>query len=147
MPHNTCTINSGGRTPGSKLPASPPPLPRPDGGGNPWPCTCVHGPSSSGHTMDSTIRSETSTITRHGDASTRTAHRSRRVSAVCRRRARGHDSCSGIDGATVKVSAWTRTSHCTSHSKLELPEACSYPCHAQKAGITHRWSVVCCQEG
>ena len=25
--------NSGGRTPGSKLPASPPPLPRPDGGG------------------------------------------------------------------------------------------------------------------
>ena len=27
----------------SKLPASPPPLPRPDGRGNPWPCTCVHG--------------------------------------------------------------------------------------------------------
>ena len=27
--------NSGGRTPGSKLPASPPPLPRPDGGGQP----------------------------------------------------------------------------------------------------------------
>ena len=27
--------NSGGRTPGSKLPASPPPLPRPDGGGEP----------------------------------------------------------------------------------------------------------------
>ena len=36
--------NSGGRTPGSKLLASSPPLPRPDGGGNPWPCTCVHGP-------------------------------------------------------------------------------------------------------
>ena len=27
--------NSGGRTPGSKLPESPPPLPRPDGGGTP----------------------------------------------------------------------------------------------------------------
>ena len=27
--------NSGGRTPGSKLPASPPPLPHPDGGGTP----------------------------------------------------------------------------------------------------------------
>ena len=27
--------NSGGRTPGSKLAASPPPLPRPDGGGQP----------------------------------------------------------------------------------------------------------------
>ena len=36
--------NSGGRTPGSKLPASPPPLPRPDGGGQPWPCACAHGP-------------------------------------------------------------------------------------------------------
>ena len=28
-------FNSGGRAPGSKLPASPPPLPRPDGGGTP----------------------------------------------------------------------------------------------------------------
>ena len=28
--------NSGGRTPGSKLPASPPPLLRPSGGGQPW---------------------------------------------------------------------------------------------------------------
>ena len=65
----------GGRTPGSKLPASPPPLPRPDGGGYPWPCTCVHGPKkSSGHAMNSIIWSETSTITRHGDTSTRTAH-------------------------------------------------------------------------
>ena len=36
----------GGRTPGSKLPASPPPLLRPDGGGQPWPCTCVHGPKN-----------------------------------------------------------------------------------------------------
>ena len=33
-PH-ACTINSGDRTPGNKLPASPPPLPRPDGGGTP----------------------------------------------------------------------------------------------------------------
>ena len=32
---------SGGRTPGSKLPASPPPLLRPDGGGQPWPCACA----------------------------------------------------------------------------------------------------------
>ena len=30
----THATNSGGGTPGSKLPASPPPLPRPDGGGN-----------------------------------------------------------------------------------------------------------------
>ena len=43
----------GGRTPGSKLPASPPPLPLPDGMGNPWPCTCVHGPeNSSRHAMN-----------------------------------------------------------------------------------------------
>ena len=35
----------------------------------------VHGPKkSSGHAMNSTIWSETSTITRHGDTSTRTAH-------------------------------------------------------------------------
>ena len=27
-----------------QAPASPPPLPRPNGGGQPWPCTCVHGP-------------------------------------------------------------------------------------------------------
>ena len=39
--------NSGGRTPGSKLPASPPSLPRPDGGGQPWPCPCVHDPKKS----------------------------------------------------------------------------------------------------
>ena len=31
----THATNSGGRTPGSKLPASPPPLPRRDGGGTP----------------------------------------------------------------------------------------------------------------
>ena len=49
----THATNSGGRTPGSKLPASPPPLPRPNGGGNPWPCTCVHGPNnSSRHAMN-----------------------------------------------------------------------------------------------
>ena len=28
---------------------------------------------------------------------------------------------------------------------LELPNACSYPCHAQKAGTTHRWCVIRCQ--
>ena len=84
-----------------QLPASPPPLPRPNGGGNPWPCTCVHGPkNSSRHAMNSTIRSETSTITRQGDESTRAAHWSRRDNAVCRSRAREHDSCSSINGAS-----------------------------------------------
>ena len=29
---------------GVRLPASPPPLPRHDGGGQSWPCTCVQGP-------------------------------------------------------------------------------------------------------
>ena len=43
MNHDDAT-NSGGSTPGSKLPASPPLLSRPGGGGQPWPCTCVHGP-------------------------------------------------------------------------------------------------------
>ena len=52
IPSHRLAANSGGRTPGSKLPASPPPLPRPNGGGNPWPCTCVHGPKNSGpHAM------------------------------------------------------------------------------------------------
>ena len=41
--------NSGGRTPGSKLPASPPSLPRPDGGGQNWPCACAHGPKKKLH--------------------------------------------------------------------------------------------------
>ena len=35
IPSHRLAANSGGRTPGSKLPASPPPLPRPNGGGNP----------------------------------------------------------------------------------------------------------------
>ena len=42
-------------------------------GGNPWPCTCVHGPSSSRHAMTSTIGSGTYTITRQSDASTHAA--------------------------------------------------------------------------
>ena len=46
-----------------QAPGVPPPLPRPDGGGNPWPCTCVHGPTSSRHARSSTIGSETSTRT------------------------------------------------------------------------------------
>ena len=50
MNHDNAT-NSGGRTPGSKLPASPPPLLRPDGGGQPWPCTCVHGPKKTPHEL------------------------------------------------------------------------------------------------
>ena len=43
----TVAPNSGGRTPGGKLPGLPPPLPRPDGGGQPWPCACAHGPKKS----------------------------------------------------------------------------------------------------
>ena len=57
-------------------------------GHDPRPCTCVQGPKNSPHhARNRTIWSETPTITRHGDASTLAAHRKRRVSAVCRRRA------------------------------------------------------------
>ena len=41
----TCS-QFGGRTRGSKLPASPPPLPRPNGVGQPRPCACAQGPTS-----------------------------------------------------------------------------------------------------
>ena len=99
------------------VPATP--SPRPDDGGNPWPCTCVHGPTSSRHARNSTIGSETSTNTRHDDASTQTAHQSRRVSTVCRRRARGHDNCSGNDGASCQ--AVDTDVPLYSHSRLELP--------------------------
>ena len=30
-----------------QAPGVPPPLPRSDGGGQPWPCTCIHGPKKS----------------------------------------------------------------------------------------------------
>ena len=53
--------------------------------------------------MNSTIRRETSTITRHGNTSTSTAHWSRKDNAVCQRRAREHDSCSGIEGASCQA--------------------------------------------
>ena len=55
----TLAPNSGGRTPGSKLPASPPPLPRPDGGGQPWPCICVHGPKKKPHELTIAMMSST----------------------------------------------------------------------------------------
>ena len=50
----------------------------------------------------STIRSETSTTTRHRDANTSAAHWGRRARAICCRRARGHDSSSGNDGTTIQ---------------------------------------------
>ena len=60
---------------------------------------------------------------------------------------------SGIDGASSHVTVkdiaadtqleqWTSTSRCTSHSRQELPDTYSYPCHAQKASTTHRWCVT-----
>ena len=55
----TLAPNSGGRTPGSKLPASPPPLPRPDGGGQPWSCTFVHGPKKKPHELTIAMMSST----------------------------------------------------------------------------------------
>ena len=30
-------------------------------------------------------------------------------------------------------------SHCASRSRLDLPDSCSFPCHARKAGTTRRW--------
>ena len=49
----------------------------------------------------STIRSEKSTTTRHRDANT-FVEQGRRTRAICRQRARGHDSCSGNDGSTYQ---------------------------------------------
>ena len=49
----------------SRLPASPPPLLRPDGGGQPWPCACAQGPTnftlSKLHETCSTCTSRTKT--------------------------------------------------------------------------------------
>ena len=126
--------NSGGRTPGSKLPASPPPLPHPNGGGTRAVYLSTRPKKPTRHAMNRTIWNETSIITRHGDASTSAAHWSRRDSAVCRRRARGHDCCSGIEGASCQ--AVDTDAPLNFHSRLELPKACSYPCHAQKADTT-----------
>ena len=50
----------------------------------------------------STITSETSTTTRHRDANTSAAHWGHRARAICRRRVRGHDSCSGDDDVTIQ---------------------------------------------
>ena len=49
----------------------------------------------------STTRSKTTT-TRHRDANTLAAQRGRRAKAVCRRRVRGHASCSGNDSIKTK---------------------------------------------
>ena len=77
----------------------------------------------------------------NGDASTLAAHRRRRASASAdaeqwtRRQ-------SGIDGASCQRDCEghrrTSTSRCTSHSRQEMPDTCSYPCHAQ-TGTTNRW--------
>ena len=67
--------------------------------------------------MNSTIRSETSTITRQGDASTHAAHWSRRDNAVCRRRERGHNSCSGIDGASCQSDCEGHRGRCHNWSR------------------------------
>ena len=37
--------NKGARSPVSKLPVTPAPLPHPNGGGQPWPCACAQGPT------------------------------------------------------------------------------------------------------
>ena len=57
------------------------------------------------------------------------------------------DTTAAVASKVLPVKPWTRTSSYTSHSRLELPKACSYPCHAQKAGTTHRWCVTRCQVG
>ena len=143
----------GGRTPGSKLPASPPPLPRPDGGGNPLPYTCVHGPSSSRHAMNSTVRRETSTNTRHErrkhPRSTLESQSQCNLStqSTWTRQLQWHQWCflsKNCEGHNGRFHSWNRGHVPTelSHSRLELPQACSYPCHAQKAGTTHRWCVI-----
>ena len=56
-----------------------------------------HRPHAVPNEIVSTITSETSTTTRHRDANTSAAHWGHRVRAICRRRVRGHDSCSGDD--------------------------------------------------
>ena len=99
-----------------------------------------------------------STITRHGDASTLAAHRKRRVSAVCRRRAvdttaEWHRWCFMSKWTVKDIAADTQLEPWTPHpAKLPTRDwncqrACSYPCHAQKTSATHRWCVVRCQVG
>ena len=61
-----------------------------------------HRPHAVPNRIVSTIRSETSTTTRHRNANTPAAHWDRRARAICRRRARGHDSCSGNNGTTIQ---------------------------------------------
>ena len=113
-----------------------------------------HRPHAVPNRIVSTIRSETSTTTRHRDANTTAAHWGRRVRAICRRSARGHDSCSGNDGTTIQrdrttsrwvpqLELWTRTSRCTSRTRLGLPNPYSYPSHARRADTTRRWCASC----
>ena len=79
--------NSGGRTPGSKLPASPPPLPRPNGGGQPGPVPvhrALNPPSNSRLCMDTgtsklsmncaTSLTKASVVAHNGHATTCTAN-------------------------------------------------------------------------
>ena len=45
IPLHACILIRVAEHLGDRLLASPPPLPRPDdGGGQPWPCACAHGP-------------------------------------------------------------------------------------------------------
>ena len=81
MNHHARAINLGGRTPGSKLPASPPPLLRPNGGGQPWPCACAQSPTktraqhlSLNTTGMSTTRSKKRAATVGSRLSPNTAH-------------------------------------------------------------------------
>ena len=79
--------NSGGRTPGSKLPASPPPLPRRNGGGQPGPVPvhrALHPPSNSRLCMFAgtstlsmncaTSSTKASVVAHNGNATTCTAN-------------------------------------------------------------------------
>ena len=64
---------------------------------------------------------------------------------------RGHDSCSDDDDVfclkglrrtsryVPQLEPRTRTSCCTSRSRLDLPDSCSFPCHARKTSTTRRW--------
>ena len=122
-------------------------------GETPWPCTCVHGPTSSRHAVKSTVMSETSP-SYDRRRSTHAAHWRRIDSAVCRRRAREHDSCSSIEGVTcrrgceghrVRFHSRAVDTHVPlySHSRQELPEACSNSCHAQKAAQLEDGVIRC----
>ena len=79
--------------------------------------------------MNRTIWSETSTINTPMATQAPALHSGVAESAVCRRRARGHDSCSGIEGASCQA--------VDTDVPLNLPletgtaKGMLNPCHAQ----------------